>query len=75
MNLFPSFQRCDSAAGWRSRNPVLASGVFGFEQVDTYTARVKVGDGKRRWNDLPYFGTAGTGPAAVAAPDMDGGGA
>jgi hypothetical protein len=74
MNLFPSFLRGDTAAGWRSRNPILPAGVFGFEQVDTYTARAKVGNGKARWNDLAYFNGASA-ALASPAPDMDGGGA
>jgi hypothetical protein len=72
MNLFPSLLRGDTAAGWRSRNPVLPAGVFGFEQVDVYTARAKLGDGGTRWKDLPYFGTTAL---PIKAGDLDGGGA
>ena len=75
MNLFPSFVRCDTAAGWRLRNPILAKGEFGFEQASEYTARIKAGNGKTRWNDLAYF--KGFAPAAVGTParELDGGGA
>lgn len=37
---------------WEERNPRLGIGEMGFE-VDSH--RYKLGDGFRRWNDLPYF--------------------
>lgn len=42
--------RYDSAARWKSVNPVLMEGEFG---VDEY-GRVKAGDGSTNWNNLPY---------------------
>ena len=46
------FKRGTSRA-WRKANPVLLSGEPGFE-VNTY--KMKVGDGKSRWSELPYIG-------------------
>ena len=40
------------AADWTARNPILREGEMGFE---TGTNRYKIGDGRRRWLDLPYF--------------------
>jgi len=40
----------DSAARWKSVNPVLLEGEFG---IDEY-GRVKAGDGTTAWNSLPY---------------------
>jgi hypothetical protein len=37
---------------WAIKNPILGVGEQGFE-IDTQ--RYKMGDGIRRWNDLPYF--------------------
>ena len=42
----------------------MLAGEPGFE-VDTY--RLKIGDGKTAWNDLPYIGTTGSGP--IVLPD------
>lgn len=44
--------RQDIAANWTQNNPVLLSGELGFE-TDTY--RVKLGDGVKRWSELPYY--------------------
>ena len=53
--------RRDSSINWSATNPLLASGEMGIE-LDTYT--FKIGDGIRRWNDLPYGGLQGrSGPA------------
>lgn len=46
------FKRGTSRA-WRKANPVLLSGEPGFE-VNTY--KMKVGDGRSRWSELPYIG-------------------
>lgn len=43
--------RTDSANHWNTVNPVLEAGEIGFE-VDTN--KFKIGDGQRRWRDLPY---------------------
>lgn len=49
--------RRDLAATWTSTNPILKLGEPGSE---TDTGQMKVGDGIRSWNALPYVG-AGTG--------------
>jgi hypothetical protein len=58
--------RRDTAANWASSlvNPVLGDGEMGYEKD---TGKMKVGDGVRRWNQLPYFPPV---PAIV----FDGGG-
>lgn len=40
------------AANWTARNPILAQGEYGLE---TNTLLIKVGDGIRDWNHLPYL--------------------
>lgn len=42
---------------WASINPTLADGEPGYE-LDTH--RLKIGDGNKPWNDLPYIGEAST---------------
>ena len=44
------------AAKWQELNLILDPGEPGFE-LDTY--RLKIGDGKTAWNDLPYIGYNG----------------
>jgi|LakMenEpi03Aug12_release.lakeMendotaPanAssembly.Ray.scaffolds.fasta_scaffold105338_2 hypothetical protein len=44
--------RRDTAANWTSKNPPLAEGEFGYE---TDTLKAKIGNGKDRWEDLPYW--------------------
>ena len=44
--------RQDSHNDWLTRNPVLASGEYGLES-DTYL--IKIGDGVRDWEHLPYL--------------------
>lgn len=39
------------AARWAEVNPILAEGEPGFE-LDTY--KLKIGNGEKAWNDLPY---------------------
>lgn len=41
------------AREWVATNHLLQSGEPGYEED---TNKYKVGDGIRRWNDLPYFG-------------------
>ena len=41
-----------TAARWAEVNPLLAAGEPGFV-YDQY--RLKIGDGKTHWNDLPYI--------------------
>ena len=44
--------RQDAAADWLSRNPVLAEGEYALES-DTFL--LKIGDGVRDWEHLPYL--------------------
>lgn len=37
---------------WESRNPILRSGEPGYDKT---SGRLKIGDGRTRWNDLSYF--------------------
>lgn len=37
---------------WQTKNPRLGEGEMGYE---IGTGRYKIGDGVRKWNDLPYF--------------------
>ena len=46
-----------TAQRWLELNPVLEQGEPGFEYD---TNKLKIGDGIRRWTDLPYIGTNGT---------------
>lgn len=39
-------------ATWERNNPILAYGEPGFVKD---TNRLKIGDGERHWNDLPYL--------------------
>lgn len=41
-----------TATNWTTRNPVLAEGEFGLE---TDTLLLKIGDGIRTWQNLPYL--------------------
>ena len=41
---------------WSTNNPVLLPGEVGQEAI---TNNVKVGDGRSRWNQLPYFASPG----------------
>ena len=43
--------RRDVESNWQSVNPILAEGELG---LDLATNAFKIGDGIRRWNDLPY---------------------
>ena len=43
--------RRDTASNWSTRNPVLDEGEFG---IESNTSLIKVGDGVRNWNNLPY---------------------
>jgi hypothetical protein len=48
--------RRDTAVGWTSANPVLASGEAGFESD---TGQVKVGNGSTAWTALAYLTSSG----------------
>ena len=52
--------RNDSSTNWSdpSKNPILATGEFGLE---TDTLKLKIGDGVRNWNSLPYITSSGGG--------------
>lgn len=49
------FQR-GTAARWTLKNPILKAGEPGYE---TDTDGFKVGDGMRRWSDIPYVSDPG----------------
>lgn len=55
--------RRDSALGWSTNNPILASGEIGIELSPTPAQIVlfKVGDGITAWNSLPYQNEAFSG--------------
>lgn len=42
---------------WADINPILAEGEPGYE-LDTH--RLKIGDGEKKWNELPYIGGSST---------------
>ncbi len=46
--------RGDSAANWRSANPVLANREIVWEKSTNGKIRFKIGDGVTAYNDLPY---------------------
>lgn len=48
--------RRDSALGWSTNNPILASGEIGIELSPTpaQIVKFKLGDGITAWNSLPY---------------------
>ena len=45
--------RRGTSEAWTRTNPVLKYGEPGFEKD---TNRLKIGDGEKAWNQLPYFG-------------------
>lgn len=54
-------QRNDSAENWQKNNPVLLKGEMAVEtNGDGTKVKVKYGDGKTAYNDLPYFGGGGS---------------
>lgn len=63
--------RNDSKTNWQTANPVLLKGEVAIEfdpahDSNSYTVKMKVGDGVNNYNDLPYV--AGE-PIALPAPD------
>ena len=50
--------RRDTSINWFIANPLLASGEQGY---DITLGRMKIGDGIRLWNDLPFFNIGPTG--------------
>ncbi len=58
--------RRDSSNNWKSNNPILLQGEFGYE---TDTGFAKIGDGSTVWTSLGYFGGTGpSGPQGVTGP-------
>lgn len=47
----PDIARYRSVQEWTSKNPRLQNGEPGFEEE---TGKLKIGDGVKHWNDLPY---------------------
>lgn len=48
-------QRANTAINWTMSNPVLALGEIGVV-TDTTPIRIKIGDGVKTWQNLPYVG-------------------
>lgn len=48
---------------WKVGNPILRNGETGQE---INTGRIKIGNGRTRWLDLPWVG--GSGPSSATAP-------
>jgi hypothetical protein len=49
-------QMClDTTENWRHENPLLYNGVWAMEVQPDGTRRLKVGDGKKRWQQLDYL--------------------
>lgn len=44
--------RRDTSTSWTNINPILGDGEMGYEKD---TGKLKIGDGIRTWNQLPYF--------------------
>lgn len=44
--------RRDTSVRWTSINPILQEGELG---IETDTGKIKIGDGKKKWNDLSYL--------------------
>jgi len=65
--------RRNTSTNWTNINPILLAGEPG---VELDTGQMKVGDGIRRWNSLPYVGTGGgvgaTGPLIFTASQQSG---
>lgn len=51
-------QRRDTAARWAQYNPILLEGEVGY--VTDNPNQYKIGNGRDRWNDLPFRGYTGT---------------
>lgn len=61
--------RRDTASQWSLINPVLLDGEIGYEKD---TGKMKIGDGVRAWNALPYFVSGSGGSSGIldgGAPD------
>ena len=49
--------RNDGTQNWATANPVLLKGEPAIEFDENNIAKVKIGDGKTAWNNLPYLVT------------------
>lgn len=47
--------RRDVPENWSLNNPVLSTGEVGIELPSSGSAKIKIGDGEKNWNDLDYF--------------------
>lgn len=47
--------RNDITSNWKQYNPILGQGEIGIEFIDGVAAKVKIGDGATKWNNLSYF--------------------
>jgi hypothetical protein len=48
--------RNGATSSWNTRNPILQLGEFGFEyNLENNTLLLKIGDGVRDWQHLPYL--------------------
>lgn len=47
--------RNDITSNWKQYNPILGQGEIGIEFIDGVAAKVKIGDGTTKWNNLAYF--------------------
>lgn len=63
-------QRRGTAAQWTQLDPVLADGEIGVMRNDTDTTDIgfKIGDGRRKWSQLPIPQPGPPGPQGPAAP-------
>lgn len=54
-NISASFLlRRDTAANWESKNPILADGEYIAVKTNSGVIRYKLGDGSKRYNQLPF---------------------
>lgn len=60
--------RRKTTLAWIKENPILLSGEQG---VDLTNGKFKMGDGVRRWNQLPYFAPEGGVNSPVTQEDLD----
>ena len=58
--------RRDSMSTWSSVNPILAEGELGLELGSGF---IKIGDGIRTWNQLPYLSTGSGGGGGTSDPN------
>ena len=57
--------RRNSSSNWTNVNPKLLSGEPG---VEIESGQMKIGDGVRNWNSLPYVGISAMGPTGETGP-------